>query len=53
VAVVGPTGKPQRVAPASDACEEVALSVSTQSIWVHVSDVRLIYVSCGDVAALD
>jgi hypothetical protein len=52
-AVVGPSCEPEGEAPAADPREEVALSVSTQSSWVHVSDVRLIYVSIRDQAALD
>jgi len=52
-AVVGPSGEAQAEAPAADPCEEVALSVSTQSIWVHVSDVGLIHISIRDQTALD
>jgi len=46
--VVGPTSQPERVSPAADACEKVALRVSVEVAWSDILDTPFVNVAGGD-----
>ena len=47
-AVIGPSGKPERVGPSADAGKEMALVVSGEVARAHVNDASLVNVSARD-----
>jgi hypothetical protein len=52
-AIVWPSGPPQGVAPDTDSCEEVALSVGLEVIWRDIFDASFIHITGSDVPGFD
>lgn len=51
--VIGNSGESQGVGPTADAGEKVALSESSQVIWLNLGDAAFINVARSDQSALD